>query len=767
MRERTERGRAVRRLVAAALPFAVLLGLWGWLFFPVLFRGENLMGYRLLDPRYTGLDPALAKRSLFNRLPSQDASLLQTHLPLQYFLAGHLRGGHIPLWNPSIGCGAPVAPDPQYKPWNPFFWLFFLAPSPWTFSLGIALLSLFGALGWGLLLRRWNLPPWVTAAGAALLTWNPLTVQTVVLSNPWAAWVFPWVLLAVEAYASGNGAGLPLAAAASALMVYAGHPLSAVLHTALAASFLAFRLGLGERRRLLGGLVVWGVLLLALAAVHLLPLAADHGTYWSYKTEWDGGPYHSWLSLANPKSEIYVPLPLWGLALAGLAGSLRRERLFFAGAAAYGAVVMFPWVGGPLRWLLTFGGMLVARYGAEAFWFGLLGLSILGMEGLAEEREWKGRGRLLRCLVYGSAWYLGLGWVSVLTDSLFWPQVYRRLFRWEVAALVPLLLLAVLPPGALRVRKGLSAAFLVLVLLLPRLPHGLSRYFSAVDLVAEPPALVRKIQEQRRSQAGVRWIGSYTRLDLMAVLCPNQSLLWGLEDARATTPLMLGGFRRFASHYDIWGLFGTYAFFPRQDESLLAFLGVNWLVASPGREVEGLQTVAQAGPLVLQQVKGQPSWVRPVGAWEVASGEEDLWRKTFASLRSGTWRHTAVLERGPGLDRPGGTARMPEVAWIEGGPNRWSWRLSGGDACVLQILMNHHPNWRAWVDGRPVPLLRAFGTFMAVAVPAGEHTVTLLYREPWFWAGLGVTGAGWAGVAAWLVRWRVKGRRIAAGGEKR
>ena len=767
MREEAGRGRAAGGRFTAFLPLAILVCLWGGFFFPVLFRGENLVGYRLLDPRYTGLEVSQAKRSLFNRLPSQDASLLQTHLPFQYFLAGSLRAGRFPLWNPSIGCGAPVAPDPQYKPWNPFFWPFFLAPSPWTFSLSIAFLSLFGALGWGLFLRRWNLPPWVSAAGAALLTWNPLTVQTVVLSNPWAAWIFPWVLLAVEAFASGNGAGLPLAAAASALMVYAGHPLSAVLHTALAAAFLAFRLGFGARRRLLMALAAWGGLLLVLAAVHLLPLAADHGTYWSYKAEWDGGPYHSWLSLANPKSEIYVPLPLWGLALAGLLGSPRRERLFFAGAAAYGAVVMFPWVGGPVRWLLTFGGMLVARYGAEAFWFGLVGLSVLGMEGLAKAVEREERGRLLRCLVYGSVWYFGLGWISVLTDSLFWPQVYRRLFRWELAALAPLLILALLPAGAARLRKGLAAAFLLVVLLLPRLPHGLSRYFSSVDLAARPPELVQKIQQERQSRPGVRWIGSYTRLDLMAVLCPNQTLLWGLDDARATTPLMLGHFRRFASHYDIWGLFGTYAFFPRQDDGLLAFLGVKWLVASPGREVPGLETVARAGPLVLQRAEGDRSWVRPVGRWETASGEEDLWRKTFASLRSGAWRHTAVLDREPSSVGSGGDFDPPELVWLEQGPDRWRWRVKGRQGCILEVVMNHHPNWRAFVDGRPVPLLRAFGTFMAVAVPAGEHTVVLQYREPAFWMGLGVTAAGWLAVAAWWVRALRKRGAMAAGGGDR
>jgi hypothetical protein len=40
------------------------------------------------------------------------------------------------------------------------------------------------------------------------------------------------------------------------------------------------------------------------------------------------------------------------------------------------------------------------------------------------------------------------------------------------------------------------------------------------------------------------------------------------------------------------------------------------------------------------------------------------------------------------------------------------------------------PGWRAWVDGKASPVLRANVAFRAVAVPAGRHVVELAYR-PW------------------------------------
>jgi hypothetical protein len=63
--------------------------------------------------------------------------------------------------------------------------------------------------------------------------------------------------------------------------------------------------------------------------------------------------------------------------------------------------------------------------------------------------------------------------------------------------------------------------------------------------------------------------------------------------------------------------------------------------------------------------------------------------------------------------------------------------------------------WRASVDGRPAPVLRANGKHRAVPVPAGAHEVRLRYDPPGLRAGIALTAIAVAG-AAWLA-WR--GRR--------
>jgi hypothetical protein len=41
---------------------------------------------------------------------------------------------------------------------------------------------------------------------------------------------------------------------------------------------------------------------------------------------------------------------------------------------------------------------------------------------------------------------------------------------------------------------------------------------------------------------------------------------------------------------------------------------------------------------------------------------------------------------------------------------------------------SYAPGWHAWVDGKPAPILRAYGLFMAVETPAGKHWIDLRYE---------------------------------------
>jgi hypothetical protein len=94
-------------------------------------------------------------------------------------------------------------------------------------------------------------------------------------------------------------------------------------------------------------------------------------------------------------------------------------------------------------------------------------------------------------------------------------------------------------------------------------------------------------------------------------------------------------------------------------------------------------------------------------------------------------RETILLEEDPGFASGGGeSAGAPAPAeWIEYAPNRLRLRVAAARPSILFVSNPWLPYWRARVDGREAPLLRAHYAFQAIPVPAGEHEVTLEFHS--------------------------------------
>jgi len=58
---------------------------------------------------------------------------------------------------------------------------------------------------------------------------------------------------------------------------------------------------------------------------------------------------------------------------------------------------------------------------------------------------------------------------------------------------------------------------------------------------------------------------------------------------------------------------------------------------------------------------------------------------------------------------------------------------------VLVMRDSYTPSWRATIDGRPAPVLRANGRHRAVALPGGRHDVRVFYAPPFLRSGLAIT----------------------------
>jgi hypothetical protein len=93
----------------------------------------------------------------------------------------------------------------------------------------------------------------------------------------------------------------------------------------------------------------------------------------------------------------------------------------------------------------------------------------------------------------------------------------------------------------------------------------------------------------------------------------------------------------------------------------------------------------------------------------------------------------------PATPDPGAKATIE--SWL---PRDQVVRTLSGQPGVLLMVQRWHPDWKATVDGKPTPLLRANHLFSGVQVPAGEHVVEFHYQpsRPTLWVTLATMAAG-------------------------
>ena len=84
-------------------------------------------------------------------------------------------------------------------------------------------------------------------------------------------------------------------------------------------------------------------------------------------------------------------------------------------------------------------------------------------------------------------------------------------------------------------------------------------------------------------------------------------------------------------------------------------------------------------------------------------------------------------------------------------PGRIRVHVAGVQPAQLTLRESAAAGWQAWVDGHEVEAAANDTGMLVVALPAGEHTVELRYRQPGLTTGLLLSIAGLAGLW-WLLR---------------
>jgi hypothetical protein len=138
----------------------------------------------------------------------------------------------------------------------------------------------------------------------------------------------------------------------------------------------------------------------------------------------------------------------------------------------------------------------------------------------------------------------------------------------------------------------------------------------------------------------------------------------------------------------------------------------------------------------------------------VASDEEQL-----NIIRSGKtpgglpWNplRQALVETRTGLDYAKGDGpskdRAAEVTLSQS--SRIDVKTESAAPSLLVLSENHYPGWQALVDGRTTEIVRVNYNQRGVALPAGKHLVTFVYRPISLQAGLAISLATLAALSWW------------------
>lgn len=742
-------------------------------------------------------------------IPKGGGDLASFIYPIYTFAARWIRRGIVPLWNPHLYLGMPFVADNQSGLFYPINLLFFALVPELTYQ-AVELMSVFhvflaGVLAY-LLLR--DLPSLRVAAEREAIAGDttrkvgriPAAVGAIayMLSDLFvvhpgnlnivatAAWL-PLALLcfrrALVHKSAGWSVGTGIVLGTAALAGHAQMTLYVGLAISLLAAYDAAIHAGGWRARLrpIGQLFLASAVGFGIAALALIPAL-------------DMNKYTVRASMSYPEAAAFSipPAGLVGILAPGFFG--RGTGTFWApwSRTEVGYVGVVPlllacvgivlgWKRSPMArfWVLlgTFGLLMALgpytivhglsyalvplfrqlRVPARAIFLFDLSISILAAQGLdlllcplrRSER------RTLRALRAGGQWValaLALFALPVLGHAVLASrmQVPEDVFAQQIASLesviVFLLLLGAgvvilfmrerraVPTGMLGIMTGAVIALDLIsmgayVEVEPNDPLTGYRHEEAIAYLSADPEVFRV---EVAAEATGRW-------------APDWALLYEMDDLGGIwNPLRLGA-------YDVLTWVGIQRTDPFYD-----LYNVKYLIANQDTAVPDYFQLAfeQGEDLIYLNTRYLP---RAYMVYDVVRAGGDISALNKARAEGFDPRTEIVLKQESTTAAPQSAsgAQEGEVVVTDRGPNDWTFRVSTTSAGYLFVSEMWMPGWRAYVDGEARPVLQANYTFRAVAVPAGDHQVRMVYRPLSWQLGLVVTLitvaalAVWAGCSSW------------------
>ncbi len=724
-----------------------------------------------------------------------DPSIIHLLVP-HYFLVAHIwRSGHLPLWNPYSACGAPLVGDIQATIFSPLRLIFTLSPTMYMYNLSMVLVVVAAAVFTFAFCRQLGLsrPGSILAALAYALC--PYQLFYLELLSGQAYCLFPLAsLLFVRAAQTRTWSSFVACGIAATLLIISGHPetsffgifFASLLFSLFILTGATTRYGvienMGRRITLVsGGLLLAGIVSFCLAAPVLLPFLEYllNSDCYKYSVDisgyvpWQGVLYHllqPGFKQASPYLGI-VTSCLWPLSLflKGKPG-LMAKCLFGMAAVAF---VLMSRVG-PMDFLLRHPPFLwlVTVYCVPFFLLALSAMSGFSLDALlsSEARTKFGWNRQIAivalCLVVALAVPAMLHVFHVSLSSgdfdLILPHMSFDYTNWVRDCILGTLLIAAFCLGN-RLKPGYQAVVPVVVLLLAFVGQAsLARHSLPIENKFDYP-LVEPIPYLQEKGERMLSVGPH-------LLRSNTNTVYGvssLSDFNALFPKRYLQFAKAAgAKIEMFAQVFDSSISNLSDMASVKYILSQTPVTRAGDANESFDLVKEEpGRYNLYENRNAMPPAYVVHSYKLADSESAALKATCE--KSFDYKQQVVLETAkfelPANEElvPAANHKTENVSFKRVGPNATTIGLDLVAKGILTVTDTNYPGWRAFLDGKEIPILKANYLFRAVVVPAGKHEVQFRYEPVSFWLGVRLAiGTLLVLALAAVFRGRRAGRRI-------
>ncbi|HEY3997512.1 MAG TPA: YfhO family protein [Candidatus Xenobia bacterium] len=437
-------------------------------------------------------------------------------------------------------------------------------------------------------------------------------------------------------------------------------------------------------------------------------------------------PYHGDWSLGEMC--LYPGLAVLVLSVVGLA-SRRRLAGVLAGGIVLAVWIALGYVGGLHRLLYqVLPGFSYFRAPSRFGLFADLGFSLLA--GLGLQTLLEGRGRGLAVVASVGAW--GLLWMAPGRD------VAGPLAAMAGVALL-MVGLSVFPrsAGVFLVLAGASLDLLINCQGYTRTspPSSLTPDIPVLAAAHKVPGLFRLV------------FGTSPRIRGSMV---SDLLTYRLQSIQGANPMVPLRYVQFL-FFNEGGRFPEAGRETEENLSVRNYLFIMTHVPSRLLELANARAWLSAPEGQPIQVNTDPRsldrfWFAP--RFEVDDGEHALARVQSGEVDP---RATVLLASPPGVTGGSAPGHVADVRYDFDHTDLRVEAAGAGFVCTSEV---YDPGWRATVDGRDVPVLRAFHTFMAIPIGAGTHQVSWRYWPVGLTAGMLCSGLTALALALACWRWR-------------